>query len=81
MKFIVKYYGLIADITNKSEEEFLIKDAPLALTSIKDYILTSYPELKNTTFQIAVNHEIIRDDSKIITINDEIGFLPPFAGG
>lgn len=39
-----------------------------------------FPQLKNFTYRIAVNKEIINKNTKL-NDGDEIAFLPPFSGG
>lgn len=48
-------------------------------TNVRNYILNRYPELKNMSFSIAIDHEL---QDEIVNGNAlEIALLPPFAGG
>ena len=74
----IKYFGMIAEKINCSEEEFeMIFDQNLDL---KSYFENRYPILKTMDYKIAVNQEFsnnIENDRE----NVEIALLPPFAGG
>ena len=78
MTITIKYFGLIADITQKKEEQFSLDSN--FIKSIRLQLEEKYPELKNTSFSIAVNQNII-SDTLVVNENDEIALLPPFAGG
>ncbi len=77
MKFKVKYFGQIAEITGVSQVEFNnIKD----IDSLRIKIFEEYPELQKIKFKISVNNKLI-DNNQILEPNCEVAFLPPFAGG
>ncbi len=63
-----------------------IKKESISLDNIKDtdelnnYLQNKYPELKDYTYRIAVNHEIINGNINLRD-GDEVALLPPFAGG
>lgn len=73
----VKYFGAIADITKKKEEEFVTVDS---LYELQSKIESQYPGIKKITHVLALNHLIVREDAEL-NDNDEIALLPPFAGG
>jgi molybdopterin synthase sulfur carrier subunit len=76
----LKYFGLVVDITQKKEEILAIKDSKVSVSFLKSKMETTYKELKNTNYYIAVNQSMSSLD---YTIKDQdvIAFLPPFAGG
>ncbi len=75
-----KYFGLIADITNKKEEQVSLKETNTTVAFLKSVMETNYPDLKKTNYTIAVNQAIAGTDVSIQN-HDEIALLPPFAGG
>lgn len=77
MKITIKYFGLIAEITNCEKEE--ISFSKKTVSEFLDVLYQKYPGLKNKDFQVAQNQELVSLDT-IITGN-ELALLPPFAGG
>ncbi|MFK5983121.1 MAG: MoaD/ThiS family protein, partial [Flavobacteriaceae bacterium] len=77
MNLTIKYFGLIAEITNCSEEqmEFLGK----TVLDLKEQLFQKHPALKLKDFQIAQDNELVENETEITGI--EIALLPPFAGG
>jgi sulfur-carrier protein len=75
----VKYFGVIAEKTKCTEEIYTI-DA----IGIDEFIseINKKHQLNVDSYSIAVNQKIIdiKKSSKLTT-NDEVAFLPPFAGG
>lgn len=80
MLVTVKYFGLIADIIQKKEEQLIFKDVVVTLNQLQIKLEKEYPEIKNTTYSFAVNQSITKSDIALKN-NDEIALLPPFAGG
>lgn len=77
----VKYFGMVADVTQKNEEQFQLSSSTLSmLYSLKSKIEEQYLELKNITYSFAVNQSIVNEDMAL-NHQDEIALLPPFAGG
>lgn len=74
----VKYFGVVAELTDKSEEEVELKEKD-TIQEILTTCLEKYPKLKNISFKIAHNQKIT--DSGEVKSQDEIAFLPPFSGG
>lgn len=75
----VKYFGMIAEATARSEER--INAANVKLSTIIKTLVEKY-NLKPYTLNIAVNqHLISKIDDVTVKDNDEIAILPPFAGG
>ena len=77
MKNKVLLFGILEDIVGS--KEIIISESNSSDELLKN-IKKQYPKLKNKTFQIAVNQQIINTNT---TLNDgdEIALLPPFAGG
>jgi len=48
--------------------------------ALKEKLLCQHPELKDATFLLAVNRQVIKEN-KILHENDEVAIMPPFAGG
>lgn len=80
MTITIKYFGLVADITNIKEEEFNLTESILTTEDLALNLHQKYTDLKNTSFVIAVNKTIATSDLKLNN-NDIIALLPPFAGG
>jgi molybdopterin synthase sulfur carrier subunit len=80
MTITLKYFGLLADITQLKEEQFTFEEDSISVLAIKSKIESSYQSMQNTTYTIAVNQAM---SSLQATIKDQdvIAFLPPFAGG
>ena len=75
----IKYFGVLADITKKKEEQVVLDDSNLTVNSLKLKMESVYQELQKNSYSIAVNQTISGMD---VTIKhqDVIAFLPPFAG-
>jgi molybdopterin synthase sulfur carrier subunit len=76
----VKYFGLLADLTNKKEEQLQMDQETIAMTVLQSKLESLYEGLQKTTYAIAVNQTICTTDVEIKN-QDVIAFLPPFAGG
>ena len=75
----VKYFGMIAEATQCSEEKIALESQKLADLLQK---LTIKYKLDELPLNVAVNKNIVDKNSDYtITENDEIAILPPFAGG
>ena len=80
MIITIKYFGVIAEITNKKEEQLHLKEGSLSVASLKSIMETDYTELQNTSYTIALNQSLATLETTIKD-QDVIAFLPPFAGG
>jgi molybdopterin synthase sulfur carrier subunit len=73
----VLLFGVLADIVKTQRID-------IASVSTTDELIElmeeKYPEIKNYNYQIAVNQKQI-EGNVVISENDEIALLPPFAGG
>lgn len=77
MNLTIKYFGLLAEVTQCNEEQLDFSGA--TVKELLENLFTKYPELKETDFQIAQNNTITNDETEISS--NEIALLPPFAGG
>ncbi len=81
---LIKYFGIARDITNKEEESMTFEGT---LSSFIDHIHQVYPPLNNPKIQVVFNMKLISKDALknetalVLKDDDEIAFLPPFAGG
>lgn len=77
MNIHIKYFGLIAEVTQCQEE--WLEFSGITISELLKSVYIKYPELKEKNFQVAQNQELISDTSKVN--GTEIAILPPFAGG
>ena len=77
MQIVIKYFGLIAEITQREEEQISFTKNTIA--ELLEDLFLKYPSLKTKHFQVAQNKEIVPITTRITT--NEIVLLPPFAGG
>jgi sulfur-carrier protein len=78
MKVTVKYFGLVAEAAEKSEEVFELNEALTAL-ELKEQCLNGLAIADKDSVQIAVNQNL--NDTITLKDGDEVALLPPFAGG
>lgn len=78
MKVTVKYFGLVAEATEKPEE-VLEFNGPLTALELKAQCLNGLAIADKDSVQIAVNQNL--DDQITLKDGDEVALLPPFAGG
>ena len=77
MTLNIKYFGVIAEITQCHEE--VLEFSKSSVDDLLNVLFDKYPEIKIKDFQVAMNNEIISRNS--IVSEPEIALLPPFAGG
>lgn len=77
MKLNIKYFGVIAEITQRQEE--VLEFSKSSVNDLLSMLFDKYPEIKIKDFQVAMNNEIVSKNSVISEA--EIALLPPFAGG
>jgi molybdopterin synthase sulfur carrier subunit len=80
MTITLKYFGLLADITQLKEEQFAFEEETISVSALKSKIENIYNNMQNTTYTIAVN-QVISSLQTTIKDQDIVAFLPPFAGG
>ncbi len=77
MQVEVKYFGMLAEITDCNTEQLVISSQDVS--GLKEALLDKYPDFKNKDFRIAQNQELVADTA--LLTGQEIAVLPPFAGG
>lgn len=77
MNICIKYFGLIAEVTNCEEETILFSES--TVSELLGVLHAKYSALKNKDFQVAQNQELVSLETKIT--GKEIALLPPFSGG
>ena len=77
MNLKIRYFGLLAEITNRSEET--ISFSKKTVSDLLELLFEKYPELKEKDFQVAQDLEIVGKET--ILLESEIALLPPFSGG
>ncbi|WP_242135163.1 MoaD/ThiS family protein [Aestuariivivens marinum] len=77
MHIKIKYFGQIAEVTKCDEE--IISLSKNLVSELIAHLYIKYPELKNKSFKIAQNQELVSENIKLT--GKEIALLPPFAGG
>ena len=80
MEITLKYFGIIADITQKKEELFFIEDEFNSLKLLQLKLEIKYPKILVINYSIAVNKKFLQNDI-LLKNSDIIALLPPFAGG
>jgi ThiS family. len=50
------------------------------MTDLKSKLITNYPNLKDYTYRMAVNQQMV-EDNYLLFDNDSVAVMPPFAGG
>jgi molybdopterin synthase sulfur carrier subunit len=80
MTILIKYFGLFADITKLKEEQLTFDGDCITVSDLKTKIESNYEKIQNAVYNIAVNQTIV-GLQETIKENDEVAFLPPFAGG
>ncbi|WP_339893694.1 MoaD/ThiS family protein [uncultured Algibacter sp.] len=77
MHITIKYFGQIAEITQKEEESLEFSGS--LVSDLIETLHSKYDTLKNKDFQVAQNQELISIETELT--GAEIALLPPFAGG
>lgn len=72
----VTYYGQLVDLTRKKEESV---DA-VSVADLKAKLFVMYPLLNTVPFIVSCGNKIVGDVYELQN-GDQIGLLPPFAGG
>lgn len=78
MNITVLFFGMLAEKTQTSNLE-LITNA-ISVGEFEIEVIALFPVLKNMTFKIAMNENIVSKETKLQP-QSRLAFLPPFAGG
>ena len=77
MEIKVFLFGILAEEAGKGE----IKAEDIAdLNTLKDYLEATYPAFRDYNFLFSVNRTLVHENRKL-NDGDEVGVMPPFAGG
>jgi len=71
------FFGVLAEVTNTGFKHY--RDIK-SYNDLKLRIQDEFPEIVHYNYRIALNSELINEDPELKN-EDEIAFLPPFAGG
>jgi molybdopterin converting factor subunit 1 len=77
MEISVLFFGELAEVAGANKMTLRdIKDTQ----SLTEWMEEKYPALKNRTYSVAVNKEVI-SEKRNLNNGDEVALLPPYAGG
>ncbi|MDQ1332318.1 MAG: hypothetical protein QG576_352 [Bacteroidota bacterium] len=71
------FFGVLAEVTNTRFKHY---HGITSFNDLKLRIQDEFPEIVHYNYRIALNSELINEDPELKS-EDEIAFLPPFAGG
>jgi len=77
MILTIKYFGLLAEVTQCNEEQFDFSGS--TVSELREALCRKYELLHLKDFQVAQNQIVVTNETKIT--ETEIALLPPFAGG
>ena len=77
MKIKILFFGSLVEKTGVKE---MMLDHQGDLGSLKEKLYDDYPAIKELTFKLAINTELI-NFNKELNDGDVVALLPPFAGG
>ncbi|GAA4970430.1 MoaD/ThiS family protein [Algibacter aquimarinus] len=77
MLITIKYFGQIAEVTQKEEEQLEVYEGKIS--ALLNVLHSKYDTLNDKDFQIAQNQELVSLETELT--GAEIALLPPFAGG
>jgi len=77
MQLNIKYFGLLAEVTQCSEEtlEFL----GTTVSELRNTLQLKHEDLEHKNYHVAQNNELVSNET--IISETKIALLPPFAGG
>lgn len=77
MEIIVLFFGELAEVAGANKMAVQNTSDTQSLT---EWMEEKYPALKNRTYRVAVNKEVI-SEKRNLNHGDEVALLPPYAGG
>ena len=77
MIILVKYFGQIAEVTQKNGEQLEVSEG--LISELIEQLNSKYDALRTKDFQIAQNQELVSMETELT--GAEIALLPPFSGG
>jgi molybdopterin converting factor small subunit len=75
---IVKFFASVAEKTGCTEAEADVYDN---LGSLRQHLISKFPEIADIPFVFTVNRIVIHDLHCPLNKSDEVALLPPFSGG
>lgn len=78
MELNVKYFGMVAEWTGSASGPLEFDGHSVA--DLKEQLEARIPQLKDITYQVAVNQKIV-GNRQLLQEHDDLAVLPPFAGG
>lgn len=79
MNVHIRYFGQLAEIAEKSEEQFDFPDGT-RLEDVFRKMHTHYPAMQAVSVSAAVNNESAEPEVEL-NDSDQVDLFPPFAGG
>lgn len=77
MEIDVIFFGVLTEVTGTPSKHY---SDIISFSDLKHKIEDDFPEIVHYSFRIAVNNEIT-DEEPTLSHDDEVAYLPPFAGG
>ena len=77
MEITVLFFGELAEVAGANKMAMQNMSDTQSLT---EWVVEKYPALKNRTYRVAVNKEVI-SEKRNLNNGDEVALLPPYAGG
>lgn len=72
----VLYFGAAQQVAGTASEDYMAEDT----ASLRRQIIERYPMMCKVTFRLALNRNLLKDES-LLNEDDIIAILPPFEGG
>lgn len=73
----IRVFGQLVDVVGS---EAIILPFCDNVSELKIALFKSYPDLKEKTFVVAMDHKIVENEA-LLQVNCSIALLPPFSGG
>jgi len=77
MEISVLFFGVLAEVTGTTRKHYREINS---FNDLKHRVTDDFPEITHYSFRIAVNNKIV-NEAPLLRQDDEVAYLPPFAGG
>jgi molybdopterin synthase sulfur carrier subunit len=77
MEITVLFFGELAEVAGANK--MAVRNMS-DMQSLMEWLVEKYPALKNRTYRVAVNKEVI-SEKRNLKNGDEVALLPSYAGG
>jgi molybdopterin synthase sulfur carrier subunit len=81
----ILFFGRLGEIAGAREVQRTPPAEVRSLADLRNWLASGDPMLGDALVRegvrVAVNHEIVRDASRILAAGDEIAFMSPLSGG